>query len=114
MSITAKPLYAIILALNAFILLMYARDAYNFYNDTNYNGNGIRYFIRFVVFDIMYAILLILFFPRVPRKIFLLILLLILLQNMNLGFVNYLPVTGLIISAISSILLMVLYVKENE
>ncbi len=105
-----KTLYTITLLLNAWITIMYAIELHNYYSD-NYNPDGLRFFTRIVIYDIAYAILLLPLFRKISLRSFLIILGTIILQNLNLGFIESLPLTGLIISGLSLIALFVLLVR---
>jgi hypothetical protein len=100
------------LLLNVFIGVMYFKELQEYYLDSaKYNPDAIRFFVKFIIYDLFYLGILIFLLAKRHYRLFWVVLTIAFVQNINLGNIDSLPVTGFIISLVSLITFFILLIK---
>jgi|SRR5215831_1923473 len=101
----------LVLVLNIIIELDYILEYINYGELKNDPDRGYYYIFRFFVYDIFYFLLLIALHYSSSKRLFRTILLMIIVENVSLRFGDYMPVSGIIITGISILLIIRLIYK---
>ena len=108
-----RQIFIAIIILNLWMLIMYAIELNDYVSDTTYNPDSIRFFTRFLFYDFLYIIFLILLGRQSQKKAVWIVLFVAVVQNINLGILEYLPLTGFWITVVSLIKFTYVFIKNK-